>query len=432
MQIPRGPFEDSRDHRSGIVLLITLVILVILATLGYSLSAQVAARRHRSRYLMDYTAAQYACTSAMKCALASLNDLSAEPVSDPNSPDFSDVFAMSETNYQAMLARYAQLAKKHAAESGADHPREELGRSEDMNDPNDTTSTSSSVAQETTVPGPYGPRWPLVREPWEFEIASAHVTVEVEDENAKYPLGWALITDEKLQAQANVSFATFCEWMGYSAQEIGSLKKELSVVGTIRPFSMTFSPISVPMARPVSVRTRATSTRNTGTGVLRAAPQKVVSVADQASQQSADLVRLFRGGMIDTDLLSRPSIASDSRHESAMKYLALWGSKQVNVNTAPRHVLEAAFAFGSIADGPKIADAVIKQRRIKPFASLDELKTTLSRYADSVDRCRDFLTTTSTVFTVRVTAVSGVAKVIALAGVTKEGRQVKRIAMMSD
>jgi 16S rRNA C1402 N4-methylase RsmH len=88
--------------------------------------------------------------------------------------------------------------------------------------------------------------------------------------------------------------------------------------------------------------------------------------------------------------------------------------------------------FGSIADAPKMAQAIIAQRRIKPFESIDELKKILYRYADSIDKCRDYITTTSTLFTVRVTAISGVAKVVAVAGVTKEGRQVKRIAVLSD
>lgn len=36
--------RDNLKDRQGVVLLVTLVILVILATLGYTLSAQVAAR----------------------------------------------------------------------------------------------------------------------------------------------------------------------------------------------------------------------------------------------------------------------------------------------------------------------------------------------------------------------------------------------------
>ena len=66
---PQTGRENRRHDAPGVVLLITLVILVILATLGYTLSAQVAARRHRAQYIIDYGQAKYACASALKYAL---------------------------------------------------------------------------------------------------------------------------------------------------------------------------------------------------------------------------------------------------------------------------------------------------------------------------------------------------------------------------
>ena len=95
-------------------------------------------------------------------------------------------------------------------------------------------------------------------------------------------------------------------------------------------------------------------------------------------------------------------------------------------------MLEAALAFGSVRDAPKMAGAIITRRKTKPFDSIDEVKKVLSLYADAVDKCKNFITTSSTVFTVRVTAVSGVAEVTAVAGLAREGRQVKRIAVLSD
>jgi len=194
-----------------VVLLITLVILVILSTLGYTLSVQVATRRHRDRFIIDYAQSQYACTSAMKYALASLADLQPQLVSHPNEPDFSDIFAMTEAQYQELLAEVT------AGLTGEEGPFNETNRnrraaSTDVNDANDTDDALTTISTASvTIPGPYGPRWPLVTAPLEFEIGSARVTVEVEDENAKYPLGWALIQDEKLQAQANAGCVTFCE-----------------------------------------------------------------------------------------------------------------------------------------------------------------------------------------------------------------------------
>lgn len=415
------------------ILLITLVILVILSTLGYTLSAQVAARRHRDRFILDYAQSQYACTSAMKYALASLADLQPELVSHPNEPDFSDVFAMTEAQYQALLAEVA------AGLTAEDEPRNTTNRNKravrtDVNDANDaddvlpTTSTAS-----VTIPGPYGPRWPLVTQPLEFKIGSAQVTVEIEDENAKYPLGWALIQDEKLKAQANAGFVTFCEWMGYLPDEIKAVREDLGQVAKVRPFHIEFKAMSVAAAPSASLRSRVTRTRTTDTkSPVQRPARTTVTVTEQMDQQNAAFSRLFHSSLIDTEVFRRPSVVSSRRDESAMKYLGLWATRQVNINSAPRHVLEAALTFGSIADAPKIAEAIIQRRRVQPFSDIEEAKKDIFRYGDAIEKCRPFLTTTSTVFTVRVTAVSGAARAVAVAGVSKEGRKVKRIAVISD
>ncbi len=462
----RATHADNGQNRPGIVLLITLVILVILSTVAYTLSAKVAARRHRNSYLVDYAQARYACDSALKYALISLTTVDAKLISRPNDPDFSDVFAMSDADYEAMLVRFAKEKKSRT--------REGAGRitapAADANtvDGNEVASGESTTSE--VVPGPYGPIWPLVKIASEFEIADAKVTIEVEDENAKYPLGWAMLNDEALKGQANVSFATFFEWMKYTEQETSALKESLVQLNVVRPFKVTFTPLSVAMPVPASIRSRpnpaasgaaagtaptaataqsaragATATRpggpsaaaagargTTSGAITRPPPRRNVSAAEQEAQQCADMARFFRGGAIDTTLLSRPTVASSERTETALRYLGLWGTRQVNVNTAPRHVLEAALAFGSVRDAPKIASAIITQRKIKPFENVDAMKRTLSSYSDAIEKSKNFITTASTVFTVRVTAVRGVAKVVAVAGIMREGRQVKRIAVMSD
>lgn len=437
---PTEQGHDDRRVQPGVVLLLTLVILVILATLGYTLSARVAVRRHRDQYIIDYSSARYACASALKCAMTLVQGLDVQLISRPNEPDFSDVFALTELQYQELLAQVSgNLAISDSNDAGGQTDRA-AGRSRDANedldawdepDANDVNDFGSSASEAPVIPGPYGPVWPLVSEPLECEIGLAHVTVEIEDENAKYPLSWALMDDEKLKAAANVGFVAFCEWMGYTPAEIDGMQKELAQVAQIRPYKLEFKPMPLTTARPPTLRTRVGQGR-TVAPPSRPAPATTISPADQMEQQAGDVARLFHSPLIDADLLSRPSVVSDSRNESAMKYLGLWATRHVNVNSAPRHVLEAALAFGSVADAPKIADEIIRIRREKPFADVDELKKTIIRYSDAIDRCKDFLTTTSTVFTVKVTAVSGVARATAIAAVSKEGDKIKQIGVVSD
>lgn len=426
---------DSRYGRRGVILLITLVILVILATLGYTLTVQVAARRHRDQYMIDYSIARHACASGMKYALAAMEDVQFTLISRPNEPDFSDVFALTEPEYQALLD---QMAVSLAEESLTEESSYGFGWSTTesneyaFDDANRFDPNGGFVDKELQIPGPYGPPWPLVTEPVECEIGSAKVKIEIEDENAKYPLGWALLEDDEVQGQAEAGWTLFCEWMGYSPSEIGSLEEDLGRIAKMKPFKVEFEPESKAVDPPSSLRGRISRSRGrspTRTAVRRR--RRTIPVADQVEHQNKEFSRLFHSSLIDTELLARPSIESDSRRESALKYLGLWATRRVNVNTAPRHVLEAAFAFGSVADAPKIAEAVIQHRRVQPVTDVNELKQAVFAHSHSIQDCRDFLTARSTVFTIRVTATSGVATATALAAVTRDGDEVQRIAVLS-
>jgi hypothetical protein len=406
----------------------------------------VAARRHRDQYIIDCTIARHACASGMRYALASLDSLDFELISRPNEPDFSDVFALSEPEYQKLLLQMERylaekslsdpnLAMDVSAQSKTKQKRPRRGDADDINDmdPNEGLAASRGKVE---IPGPYGPPWPLVTAPVEFEIGSANVRIEIEDENAKYPLGWAMLADEKLKDEAGAGWMTFCEWMGYTAQEIAELNRDLVTIGGTKPFKMEFKTetAEVPVP-PTALRGRVTRPAPGAAGAAvarRTVSKKPVSAQEQMQQQNKEFAKLFHSSIVNTALLSRPSIASDSRKESALKYLGLWATRQVNINTAPRHVLEAAISFGSVTNAPKIAEAIIQQRKIKPVADVNEIKQAVLGYSDSIEDCRDFLTTASTVFTIRITAVSGAAKASAIAAVSKEGDNIQQIAVICD
>ncbi|MEN6578276.1 MAG: hypothetical protein ABFD90_18170 [Phycisphaerales bacterium] len=423
--------SDRRD-RHGVILLITLVILVILATLGYTLSVRVAARRHRDQYIIDYGIASHACASGMKYALASAATLEFNLISRPNEPDFSDVFALNEVEYQKLLLQMEQsLAGQRLTDA---NERESAADSNDASfrDANEVDTQSSASSTLAEIPGPYGPPWPLVTEPVELEIGSAKVTIEVEDENAKYPLGWALLADDKLRDRAGAGWTNFCEWMGYSSQEISEMNKDLAGIGGTKPFKMEFKPETVQAEAPAPTKSRITRTTSGSAAARRTVGKKPISVQEQVQKQNTEFSKLFHSSMLNAAMLSRPSLESDSRKESAMKYLGLWATRHVNINTAPRHVLEAAMSFGSVIHAPKIAEAIIQQRKITPIADVNEVRKAVLGYSDAIDEARDFLVTTSTVFTIRVTAVSGAAKATAVAAISKEGGKVQQIAVICD
>ncbi len=424
--------------RRGFVLLVTLVLLVVLSTLGYTLSARVAAQRHRQQYVIDYSSARYGCDSAVKYALATLEEIDPQLISRPNEPDFSDLFYLTPAEYQGLLEQWG-LDSESAMfdEDRRSRDKFDIGEIDELfgiDNVNDIGLDEMEMDGfdsygSATIPGPYGPPWPFITEPVEFEIGTAEVRIEVQDENAKYPLGWAMLDDEDVKREAEAGFEMFCEMTGLSTEQIESLKLELQEIGKIRPFAIDFKPVTRTVRTPVATRTSSVKGRTS-----RAAPTRVsrqtVKVPDQIAEQTTHFAKLFHSSLIDTEALARPIITGpDRRSESALKYMGMWGTMKVNINTAPRHVLEAAFIFGG--NQVEIAEEIIQRRRIEPFSDFQTLKTELFRYSDSIDKCEKYITTISRFFTIKVTAVSGVAKASTVIAITKDGGKVQRVAVIN-
>ena len=130
--------RNNSGNRQGFVLLVTIVLLVVMSTIGYTISSQVATRRHRNQYIIDYSKARYSCDSAVKYVLAELQEIEPEIISRPNEPDFSDLYALDEDGYRRLLKL-----------SGFDSKSSTAGESE-----NDLY----------VIRGPYGPQWPFIIE----------------------------------------------------------------------------------------------------------------------------------------------------------------------------------------------------------------------------------------------------------------------------
>ena len=101
---------------------------------------------------------------------------------------------------------------------------------------------------------------------------------------------------------------------------------------------------------------------------------------------------------------------------------------RVNINTAPRNVLEAAFTFGG--DAVEIADEIIKRRQIKPFADIEELEKALFAYSDSIKKCQKYILFDSRFFTIRINAVKGAAQASAVIAVMKDEDEMQPVVVI--
>ncbi len=450
-------FGWTRRRSGGLALFVTLVALVVLTGLVYGLVSRISLVRHRQQYMIDYQNARYACDSGMKYAMLSLNSLELKLITRKDEPDFSDLFIKDKAEYEQYLTDWAlykaQLAMEKAAEEGADE-LSSGGLGKDLfkgltnliktgsssRDPNSRTSDSEMTATErmalvdpnlTEVPGPYGPEWPFVSKPLEFELGDAKVRVEIADENAKLPLVWSFTDNSEVRRAAEDSTELFCEWMQMSRDQIRDLQQRLAVIADKKAFSLKPKPFSVTVPAPAGGTTRRTT--ETGTGGSRTAESRTpttITVQQQrtAVANSSDFIRLLTSSLIDLESLAQPLQNTGKRYEAPIKYLGLWGATQVNINTAPRHVLEAAFLFGG--NYIEIADGIIKQRREKPFKDTNELQDKLYTYGESIRKALPYITTTSNCLTIRVTARCGAATASSLAAVIKNDKSIQTLAMV--
>jgi hypothetical protein len=437
-------------HRSGVALILTIIVLVILTAVVYRVSSAISRWKHKLQYTIDYQNARYAAESGIKYAIAITEELEPGYVSRPNEPDFSDLFTMSDEEYKLMMEQWAEELQKQLDENSISENDSLFSKVDlsmpfgtgDINDMNGPESFFAGSAPDTNIPpeqlyvrGPYGPSWPYVTEPVEIDLGDAKVTIEIIDENAKLPLVWGISSDEQVKAETKAAVVTFCEWMQMEPNSIDLFMEELGNIKEVKPFSVNLKPVisvtqlpaatagNAPMSRSERLRARRIARR----GAFNRRAATVQQTRPQVGH-TMDFAKLMHSPMLDLELLAKPVNQDENRQESALKYISLWGTTQVNVNTAERNVLEAAFTFGG--DAVEIAEAIINERRIKPFKDIDDLGKRLFTYKVSIDKCKPYITTQSDFFSIRVKATSGVARVCATAGVKKEQGKYQRIGII--
>ncbi len=439
-----------RSDRHGVVLVLTLMVLVVLAGIGYSLSMRLAAQRNRDQYIIDYQKARYGCDSALKYAFAMMETTEPNLIERPNEPDFSDLFALDNEQYIELLTEWAPILASYLIEQDA----YTINNTYDTNNIADINKPGSAMQQAQGdqidpndpntlfVRGPYGVIWPNIIEPIELSIGQARIKIQIEDENAKLPILWATNKQEFLERESAASIETFCEWMEMDPDQIASLQSQLGEVGEIKNYAIKIEDenaeqkkASATEAKKTKKKISAKTARELRLERLRQARERRgrkrrKKKSRPAAAHTTDFARLLHSGIVDVEPLARPVILSEKRSESAIKYIGLWGSSKINVNTAPRHVLEAAFTFSG--DAAEIADEIIERRRIKPFDDIEKMKNDIRQYSNSIEKVQSLLITKSSFFTIKITAVSGQAKAKAVAGILKDKTKITKIGVFYD
>jgi type II secretory pathway pseudopilin PulG len=454
--------KSTAKRPAGFVLLVTVIVLVVLASLTTGLAVQMSMAKRRQHYMIEYQRARYGLDSAMKYILNTLPAKNFILAGREEDPDFSDVFLMNQAEFSEFIATWAETATDEQIEAVL---REGASLTEPVplssggmvsgllglfgggsDDANDMAAVSYESDEQfyvveldpndVVVPGPYGVPWPYVIEPIDLEIGPCEIAITIEDENAKMPLSWLVTSSQEANKQAENALKTFCEWMSRDQQQLRELEatitEAMDEVHEKKAFKLNPGPILLKSTTTRTARTPARTSRSRRRTARRSRTVRSTTTQERAAvAHTTDFAKLFHSSLLDREFLARPLPDTAERVESPLKYLSLWGSQRVNVNTAPRHVLESAFSLAMDSfDLPEFVQGVIEKRKEKPLSKIDELKELASLDADTMKQLNNYLTTNSTFFQIRITSRSGNARSSAVATVVKEGAKTQQLAIL--
>ena len=262
-------------------------------------------------------------------------------------------------------------------------------------------------------------------------IGPCSVTITIEDENAKMPLSWLITPYKEDDKRAQYVLETFCEWMQMQPDEIKVLQAQCEEIYKKKPFKINAGSILVRNTTTTSSRKSAASKLRTSRTASRTNP--TATQRRPAAAHTTDFAKLFHSSLLDRETLALPIPDTGQRVETALKYLGLWGSRQVNINTAPRHVLQAAFMLAMTWDeAVEMADQVIQQRQLEPFKNVNVLKEIGLMDAETFNNLKNYITITSTFFKITVTSRTGNARAKAVLTIVKERGQTKTLMVLYD
>ncbi|MBN1765713.1 MAG: general secretion pathway protein GspK [Sedimentisphaerales bacterium] len=349
----------GQHERHGFTLLLTLVTLILLASIMVQFQLDTTVHLRASSYRADQIQCRYAAESALVIAGQLIKDKLKQSqetktnVSLPSSsPDTEDDKALLQAMEDLM---------------GSDMTEEpnQLGDPNEEN-PNDYSEDFLFDAERDKLP-------PYIFLKKTIKIGKAEVDIEIQDENSKFPVFWILYSPYQKQAKyVDDALETLAELLetNYSAykdtiQYTRDIGRPLAVPEPDRYLQQRKYTRGSRKGQTSWRYTRSRRTISTRRSARNAGKQpKTLSPEELQSQQyqkmgmfATEWNHQFKHGELKESLGSR----LENRPGTFNDYLGYWGNQRININTAPREVIEAAFK--PIGMTPELAQAIVTHRK---------------------------------------------------------------------
>lgn len=401
----KSPASHKRQPRRqrGIVLLLTLLVLLILASVIVRFVADTTLSLRAGSYRLQQQQCRYAAESGMIIG--------------------------SKLISQKILETSQERAKKQAATDPNGTSDQLDTAASDPNDPNKPLPDPNKTA-ETTVK----PEWPpYVIDRQTMDIGEAKVTIEIHDENAKWPLLWVLRPPYKTGAR---------ESLGDALQDWARACGADSILGvqTLRLAETVGSGLDLPPAEyeidPNNASSGANSQNQTSSSRRkgRSRNRKRTTYSQQMAEQEKRHQMMGVFAELWHDQLRRNLDYKDlTKHLRDQDYayadsLSSWGASQININTAPPDLL--ADIFGPLGLTKDMANVIAEKRKTQPFNNPAELSDTISLNTQQVEAISRLCVVETDTYSVHVIAQLGRAQYHLQGGLYAHRGKIKNLAVI--
>lgn len=372
-------------------MLMTLVVLVILASVIVQFQADTNLLVRASRYRQEKVQCTYAAESGMIIGSHLIQEVFKKPVT-------------------------TSLAAEGTGEVTNLNPFGDPNDPNAFSDPNDP----NSMSMQLTAADPASP-FLVYRKT--IEVGEATVEIEIHDENAKWPMLWVLTSpfendrDGKLTRE---NLKLLGDWLGADGevmQETAELTRELGKKIKIPTSDIT---VATTKSRSSDGKTTAKSSRSRRTvQKKRIGYQKRLAERDSRYLAMGQFASQWQDAILHTaeyEVLKKEM----RQEEPVLEYLGIWGNTKVNVNNASAEVLQAALEpVGITAD---VAQAIVEQRKTKPIGNITALNDLLPSDNQLREALGSLADVKSDTFSIHVTARLGRTHKTLIAGAFVDDR----------
>ncbi len=257
-----------------------------------------------------------------------------------------------------------------------------------------------------------------------LSIGEAEVEIEVQDENAKWPVLWLLRSPYRSRS-AQREFSDFAESMGIKSTDAYRAYTYIMKIGHQLDRNL-------PQAeRQVVVDDRRVSGNSRYQNVRRFRSfQRQMLDEKQRRETMGEFAQRWQRTLVDTEELAPLREPLPDRGYAFNDLVGIWGNNLVNINTASAEVLFTAFKPVGLTKAG--AESIVEYRQTTPFRQPTDLAQVGGLQKEVVERMRDLCVVRSDSFSVHVTARLGRTTYHLIGSVYDFKGRVKFLSLVTD